>query len=121
MPPVSQHVLLRRPRRAFAAAVAALALGLGISVVAVAPAMAGGSDSPVPYTVTSTTLTLPAGQVFSANQEINYRVTRLDGTGQVGLGVGNNIPHNGVWPRDLYIGKSVYTWTDHPSFPASYK
>src|SRR5690606_16242182 len=65
-------------------------------------------------------LTLPVGHIFSANQEINYTVSKLNGTGKQTLGVGNNIPHNGVWPQDKYIGASFYAWTDHPSFPASY-
>ncbi len=83
-------------------------------------AHAAGSDSPTPYTVTAQTLTLPAGTTFEANGHINYRVTQLDGTGEKSFNVHESVPHNGQWPQARYVGTSVYTWTDHPSFAASF-
>src|SRR5690606_31591452 len=84
------------PRKRFSLLLTLL-LGSVLAISGVATtATAAGSDSPVPYTVSAGGLTLPVGHIFSANQEINYTVSKLNGTGKQTLGVGNNIPHNGV-------------------------
>ena len=69
-------------------------------------AHAGGSDSATPYTVTAEGLTLLYGKTFEANGHINYKVTKLDGTGEKTFNVQQSVPDNGIWPQARYVGQS---------------
>lgn len=90
---------------AFAVAFTATISGTG--------AVAVGSGGPIPYTVTADGVTLPSGASFPANGHVNYRATKLDGTGEKSFGV--HFDPNNKQPGGRFIGKSFFGFTNYPA------
>jgi hypothetical protein len=91
----------------------AMVLSMAIGGFVAAPAVAGGSDGPTPYTVTADGVTLPGGTTFPASGHVNYKATKLDGTGERSFGV--HFDPNNKQPGGRFIGESFFGFTDYPA------